>query len=453
MQLLDFQEEIMSDSEFITNVEQGKFGGYGLSIEIFEGEDAFEKIAADWMDLAKRTGAMVCMSYEWAHSWWKHFGRNSQRSPYIVTIWSGTVLVALAPFYKGETRVNGKVVETRLQLIGSGGSANEQFGYMDDYGISDFLDILVDEKYRFHIARIFSKAIGSNYFNVDRVTFHQARDDSFIMQNFLSSVKKTDVEYSLEKTDTCPYIDLRSHSSMSGYIKSLKSNARRRVRKTRREMAPEGCFTVKKCETWEDVEKANDHLIRLHQERWNKLGFPGVFFDERFTRFYKEIARQAFENGWLWFCTAEDEEGVCACRMLLRYNNRYFDYLSGFDDESPSSKYRPGIALLVKLIEDALENNVSYVELLRGEEGYKYDFTNENLSNWKLSFRFDEKLGTTQKLTQSLLDNFALFYKRARVETRLMQVQKQEKGLLQMIPQYLLFRWNSYKIKKNSAAN
>ncbi|MEX0648882.1 MAG: GNAT family N-acetyltransferase [Balneolaceae bacterium] len=452
MQLLQFQEEIMSDNEYVSNVKQGKFAEYGLSIEIYEGENAFDQLASDWIDLARQTDAMVCMTYEWARTWWKYFGKNSQRSPYIVTVWNGSKIVALAPFYKGVTKLNGNVLESRLQLIGSGGSENEQLGYLDDYGISDFLDILVDEKYRFHVARIFCKAIGVNYFEADKITFHQARDDSFIMKYFLPRLKKTNVEYNLEKTDTCPFIDLSRHESMKGYIKKLKSNARRRIKKTRREMAPEGCFSIKKCETWDDVEKATESLIRLHQDRWNKIGFPGVFHDDRFTGFFKETLRYAFDNGWLWFSQAEDEEGVCACRMLLRYNNRYFDYISGFDDESPSSKYRPGIALLVKLIEDALEEEgVSHVELLRGEEGYKYDFTKDNLSNWKLTFTYKDDQKMSKKWTRSALTAIAMFYKRARAETKLMKVQKENRGIFQMIPQYLLFRWNSYKIKRNSS--
>lgn len=453
MQLLQFQEEIMSDNEYVSNVKQGKFAEYGLSVEIFEGEEAFDNLASEWIDLAGRTEAMVCMSYEWASTWWKHFGDHPHRSPYIVTVWNGSKLVALAPFFKGVTKLKGKVVETRLQLIGSGGSPNEQVGFLDDYGISDFLDILVDEKYRFHIARIFCKAFGVNYFNVDKITFHQARDDSFIMKYFLPRLKKTNLEFNLEKTDTCPFIDLRPHKSMKGYIKTLKSNARRRMRKTRREMAPEGVFSIKKCESWKDVEKAGDILIKLHQERWNKLGFPGVFHDERFTRFFKDTLQYAYENDWLWFCNAEDEEGVCASRMLLLYNNRYFDYLSGFDDESPSSKYRPGIALLVRVVEEAIENDVSHVELLRGEEGYKYDFTKENLSNWKLTFTYDEEVSRIKKLTRSALTAVALFYKRASAEGKLLQVQKEKDGIFHMIPQYLLFRWNSYKIKRKSSGN
>lgn len=450
MQLLQFQEEIMSDSEYLSNVKQGKFAEYGLSVEIFEGEDAFDTLAAEWINLAKHTGAMVCMSYEWARTWWKHFGKNPQRSPYIVTIWNGSKLVALAPFYKGSTKLNGNNVEERMQLIGSGGSQNEQLGYLDDYGISDFLDILVDEKYKFHVARIFSKAIAINYFGVDKVTFHQARDDSFVMKHLLPGLKKTNIDYHLEKTDTCPFIDLRAHKSMKGYIKKRKSNARRRINKTRRETGPEGSFKIHKCESWEEVEKATENVIKLHQGRWNRLGFPGVFYDERFTAFFKDTLRYAFENNWLWFSQAEDEAGVCAGRMLLRYNNRYFDYISGFDENSPSSKYRPGIALLVRLIEEALEEDVSHVELLRGEEGYKYDFTKENLSNWKLSFTYNED-SLPKKWSRSALDKIALIYKRAQSESKLLQVQKENHGILKMVPQYIQFRWNSYKIKRKSA--
>src|SRR5690606_9516385 len=137
-----------------------------------------------WQKLALKTDTTIFMTHEWAKTWWNNFGRNNQRKLSILTIWDDQELVGLAPFYIGYSLIGSKRIETRLQIIGSGGSPNEQLGYMDDYGISDFLDILVLEEYREHVADLLCKIILSNSFKADVLNFHQARNDSYIM-NYL----------------------------------------------------------------------------------------------------------------------------------------------------------------------------------------------------------------------------------------------------------------------------
>jgi CelD/BcsL family acetyltransferase involved in cellulose biosynthesis len=134
-----------------------------------------------------------------------------------------------------------------------------------------------------------------------------------------------------------------------------------------------------------DVEMMIDKLIQLHQERWNEKGYPGTFQDERFREFFKEISFAAFRDNRLWLKQAVDESGVCAVRMLLMYNGRYYDYMSGYDENSPSAKYRPGIGLLLDLVENSFKLPIERIELLRGDEGYKHDFTHLSLNNWKIT--------------------------------------------------------------------
>ncbi len=442
-----FQEEIMSGQDFPDMAQNNKTTNGGLMVEVFDDEESFEDLSMYWKDLAMRTGATIYMSHEWAKSWWKHFGKNAKRSLFILTIWDGMKLVGLAPFYKGYSSIGSRVVESRLQLIGSGGSPNEQFGYLDDYGISDFLDILVDDEYLEKVNGLLIRIIDSDYLEVDKINFHQARDDSFVMNHLYPGLQEQGLEVRAEQTDTCPFIDVSGQPSLKEYIKEQKSSARRRIRKTKRATGPDETFAIKEPESLEEVEKAVETLIKLHQERWNELGFPGVFYDDRFTSFFKELVRNAYNNNWLWFKEARDEKGICASRLILRYNGRYFDYLSGFDDNRDSAKYRPGIGLLINLVEDAIRGDVKKIELLRGEEYYKYDFTDQNFDNWRVSLRFDNKSSLARKPVRKVFDLIAFGYQRILTEIELMKVQYEKGGLIAMITGYTSFRWKSIKLK------
>lgn len=419
-----------------------------LNVDVHTSEAVFGDLAEEWNDLVMRADAPLCMSLEWIQTWWRHFGRNSHRQLYIVTIRDGKDLIGLAPFYVGYSNLGKRVLSRRLQIIGSGGSRNERWGFKNDYGISDFLDIIVDPEFTKPASTLLMEVLSVLIENVDEITFHQVRDDSFIKQYLFPLLESKNWNMTYAHTDTCPYVDLSDISELGELIKGVKSNARRRQRQTLRAMdgkAPE--FLITEVVGTKGLGKATNRLIELHQERWNELGFPGVFHDDRFTSFFKDLIKISDQNGWLWFKEAQDEQGVSASRMLIQFNGRYYDYISGFDPESPSAKYRPGFGLLLEVIQDALRQNTSRIELLRGEEGYKYDFTDLNFKNWEISLRKDTHKSLSQQFAHRFLQLVSTVYITIGKEKELLAVQRAKAGLLKALLGYISFRTESVRRK------
>src|SRR5690625_6740537 len=98
--------------------------------------------------------------------------------------------------------------------------------------------------------------------------------------------------------------------------------------------------------------------------------------------------------------------------MIIFYNGRYYDYISGFDANRPSAKYRPEIGLLLNLVEEALESGDDRIELLRGEEGHKHDFTASNLRNWKVSRPGARRRGAVLSMAASQMRLQLLMFRR-----------------------------------------
>lgn len=411
-----------------------------FKISIFKEINVLDDLHTEWSDLAKRSDQAICMSPEWMGTWWRHYGRHKRRSLFIITAYDEDKLVAIFPFYKGYTLLGGKVIEQRLQLIGSGGSPNEQLGFSDDYGISDFLDFIVDPDYHELIADLFISLLKASDLSKHHITFHQVREDSFIKQHLYPKLKKTDYQVEIEHTDTCPYIDLTEIDSLKTFIKKRKSNARRRFRQTLRAEGPDKEFQIERTTKPDDLAEMINKLIELHQNRWNDIGFPGAFNDKRFIAFFKDIVFSAYQTDRLWFKQATDDSGICASRMLLLYNGRYYDYMTGFDDSSPAARRRPGIGLLLNLVEDALEQSVCRIELLRGLEEYKLDFTNETFKNWKITIPVNNQSVIGMGIPVMLIHAGSFFYKNFACEIELMKVQYKKGGFIQMITGYFQFR-------------
>ncbi len=420
-----------------------------LTLHIHRDASAFSTLDMEWTKLARLSNQMICMSSGWAASWWKHFGQHEMRSLFIVTVYDNHKLVAILPFYKGITKLGGITIQRRLQLIGSGGSPNEQFGFSDDYGISDFLDLIVDPEYSTRIADLFVKLLASPEISDHQITFHQARDDSYIMQTIYPLLKKLNRRVRLELTDVCYYIELNRDDDLKDFIKKSKSNARRRFRQTLRARGIGNEYIIEEPDTMDDVEQMTNKLIQLHQDKWNKIGYPGAFQDERFREFFKEISFAAFRDNRLWLKQAVDEGGVCAVRMLLMYNGRYYDYMSGYDEDSPSAKYRPGIGLLLDLVENSLEMPIERIELLRGTEGYKDDFTHLAFNNWKITIPEFRNWKMGWGLPTAIIELCSIFLKYFKREKMLLKVQYKKVGFLYMFSGYFKFRLNTVIHKIN----
>lgn len=420
-----------------------------LTLRFHTDESAFSTLEVEWSKLANLSNQTICMSSGWAASWWKHFGRHKKRSLFIITVYDNLRLVAIFPFYKGITNVGGITIQRRLQFIGSGGSPNEQFGFSDDYGISDFLDLIVDPEYRTRIADLFVRLLASPEFSGHQITLHQARDDSYVMQTLYPLLKKLKRRVRAKLTDACYYIELDRLEDFQDFIKKSKSNARRRFRQTLRARGTENEYIIEEPNAMADVEQMIAKLEQLHQDKWNNIGYPGAFQDERFRNFFREISVAAFRDKRLWLKQAVDEGGVCAVRMLLMYNGRYYDYMSGYDEDSPSVKHRPGIGLLLDLVENSLEQPIERIELLRGTEGYKDDFTHLALSNWKITIPDIRHWKMGWGLPAVIIELCSIFLKYFKREKMLLKVQYKKVGFLYMFPGYFKFRLNTVIRKIN----
>ncbi len=416
-----------------------------FKIRIYKQPGAIAYLYQDWKELAEKSNQTICMSPDWAGSWWRHFGQNKKRSLYIITVQDNGKLVAVFPFFKGITTLAGKVIEQRLQIIGSGGNRSEQWGFSDDYGISDFLDFIVDPDYNEPVADLFTSLVINSELASHRIILHQVRDDSYVKNFIYPSLLKNEWPVIIDKADVCPFIDLTQTKDLLSFVEQCKSNARRRFRQIFRAEGPDKEYIIEEAETLSEVEEMTIKLIELHQSRWNDVGFPGAFHDQRFRKFFKEIVLNARKNNQLWLKQAIDSQGVCAVRMLLLHNGRYYDYMSGYDDNSPSAKYRPGIALLLNLINDSFGKNIARVELLRGDEGYKYDFTQNEITNWKMTIPAQHQTKTGWLIPFSIIYFYSILYKYGQREFLLLKVQYQKRGFYKMIWGYIQFRISSFK--------
>lgn len=403
-------------------------------------ENRFNGLKEVWNELHSVAETPVFVSFDWLNCWWTHFGKHQNRKLHILLLHEGDELIAIIPLYEGCSNLFGKTVQRRLNLMGDGTSLNEALGHHDHYGRSDFLDFIVRPGYENEVCKaVIERLASAEYQKFDHFRATHVNDESFLMKHFAPALNKVNKNIGLIETDICPVI-MTTDDYEETYLYQISSNTRRRLRQSLKAIGKENGYEVHEIENEEELIREYENMRDMHQERWNKIGYPGAFFDTRFDHFMKDYVVRGYRSNTISFRYATDSGGYCASRMALIDNGKCYDYMGSFDYDAPSSKYRPGIGLLTLMIKEAHENDLESVELLRGDEDYKFDLTSEVKKNWQLVLPIHFSEENDRRFTSLIMKYAGKAYMLYKREITVMQVSKINNGPIGMVPGYLKSR-------------
>jgi CelD/BcsL family acetyltransferase involved in cellulose biosynthesis len=407
-----------------------------LSLEVVRDVQSFASLHGEWNALVRASSAGIFQTFEWQSLWWKHLGESRNRSLHILLMRSHGELVGIAPFFISTSSFLGLTIYKILQLMGCGVTDRIRNGLMTDYGVSDYLDLIALPEFEVRVAEHVVSYLLAHASDYDGVEFANVPQDSILLRRVVPQLQQSDVPCKISQQDICPR--LRIPSSMLEYLQSVKPNVRRRLSQAQR--AVDSFYTIRMIQTSKELRQSFQDLIALHQKRWNHLGYPGLFADPRFGKYLEEVSQAFLRNGWLWYKTAEVNGSCVAARLGFALNDCLYDYISGLDDESPIARRRPGLALLLEMISDAIRWKFQTLHLLRGDEKYKFEFTMEAAYNWRICLTQPGIQNTLReqvyRLIQFLRRLLFLFFR----EWILLRVQYREHGRCSFVLHYVLFR-------------
>lgn len=371
-------------SNLTSNVNNG-ISDSELKILLVDTWSNFSNLEADWNRLAETSAAHIYQTHTWLSTWWKYYNDQKNDSLFILIFYHRDNIVGIAPFYLQTDSVFGIKFYRRLCLLASGNAFNKSFGIFLDDGPSDYLDIIVKPGYEKSVPDTLSDFLIENSSKFDEINLLNIREDSKINNHLLPALQHKGFEYQISFADVCPY--MTTPSSVEKFLNERHQSVKRRLVQSWKAAKEGSIFSIRMVSTTDDYQESISRLIQLHQSRWNKIGYPGFFASNQYRLFFSDIIMQFNRNGWLWFKTAHDGEHCIAGRLAFRFNDRLYDYLTGFDESTPAAKRRPGLALLIEMIDDAVREKIAVIDLLRGNEAYKFEFTNTLIHNSNIRLR------------------------------------------------------------------
>jgi CelD/BcsL family acetyltransferase involved in cellulose biosynthesis len=332
-----------------------------LIVRVHTDAAAAEQIVCDWTALWERCPAATTFQRpEWILSWMRAF---QPEQPLIVEVRDGSRLVGIAPFliYKEGTH-------RTLGLMGG--------------GVSDYLDVLVE-----------GHSVQHNALNEDGIP----RTLSAILSWITRPEFPWDMLNFTDLSSASPLLTLAGNGIRSSHhdvcthflvppgtkhIREVISKHKyENIRNARFRLQRDGTARIELA-TQETVNEFLNALFALHGTRWGQLGKPGVLADDGIQAFHRDVARELLRRGVLRFYGLRLEAHPVA--MLYSFFERevVYCYLQGFDPAY--AKLSTGTLLLGTAIQDAIHEDKKRIDLLRGQESYKYHWGVQDSATFRI---------------------------------------------------------------------
>lgn len=319
-----------------------------MGIDHIDSTSDFAALRDDWRRLFRISAATPFRAFEWASAWFDWFGAD--RRALILRAFAGGELVAILPLYVEDSRMIAMRV-TRVGVVG------------DETGGADHLGLISAPGFESAAARAFVSFLqDQNRFGI--ISFGAVDADSKL------SNAASDAGFESEIESVCPGIELAE-----GWERVLRSskradNFKRRLRKLE---AHDG-FEFRSVTDPADVGEAFERFFELHEARWRAAGGSELSGHPRLAGFHRDaVGRMAgaglarFDEIWV--------EGKCRASVYgLESAGRFHYFNAGYDLDWASKSV--GLVLIGLSVRSAIERGVDYYDFLRGDEAYKYDWSN-----------------------------------------------------------------------------
>lgn len=342
--------------------------GGRLEVEVVDDAAGFDALETEWNALLERCDASVFQSFEWQRTWWRHFGEARRGARlHLVTLRGPEGLAAIAPLFV--ERVLGPLRLRRLLFV----------GHRD----SDYLDVLAAHGREAECAEALADHLSAHPAPFDVAVLEETPDRSRVGQLLCSALVKRGWATSRFVQERCPQTALAK--TWDETLASFEIANRREVRRRLRNMQKEHAVEHEIVPAGATVEPSMREFVDMHQERWARDGYWGVFSDRAQADFHCDVAERLSRRGWLFLAFLRVDGRRCAVNYGFTFRNTASVYLTGAREVPPAlRRHSPGRSLHALGMQWAIAHGRTLYDFMRGSEPYKYELGAMDVPNWTL---------------------------------------------------------------------
>jgi CelD/BcsL family acetyltransferase involved in cellulose biosynthesis len=304
-----------------------------------------------WSELLERgeTNA-VNLTWHWQRLWWEAFGRGQLL---LVAASRGGELVALAPFFADSGMIFNICPEDHLDFVG------------------DVSDPVVLDAILSTARDCVDNLLGFRFYFIPNRSATGPR--------LKAAAGRLGLIIHRDASLPSPWIDLAG-SPKAAEACTRKTSLLRHEQFFRRD----GELQVDHWTKADEVAPYLDEFFDQHIARRQATPHPSLFCEPRQRAYYRQLTREAADQGWLRFARVTWQGQAIAYHFGLSYRGRYLWGIPSFDIRL--SRRSPGEVLLRQVLLNAIAEGATQFDFGPGDEPYKHRFANEvtHLETWGL---------------------------------------------------------------------
>jgi CelD/BcsL family acetyltransferase involved in cellulose biosynthesis len=306
----------------------------GIRFELVD----LESLRDEWMRLAEQ-GKNIFATWEFARTWWQHFGTNRR----LLTVGCrdlGGELFAILPLYLWRRRPLRV-----MRFVGA--------------GVGDILGPVCPPERNEDAARALSHLLKVAPWDWDVLLAENLPGEEHWPARLGGR---------LIRWEANPV--LRGADSYDQFLARRTSNFRRQARAWERRLNSRYRVRFRLSDPAR-LDSDLDILFRLHEAYFgDSSSFVGR------GAFHRDFARKALERGWLRLWMLELDDDVVAAHYGFRFGGAEFFYQAG---RNPAFQRESlGTTLILHIIRSAFDDGIREFAFLRGQEPYKYRFATDD---------------------------------------------------------------------------
>ena len=310
------------------------------------------EIATDWEALPRPS---PMQSPHWLIPWWGVFA-NSTRQLAVVTVRNDSGnLIGLAPWYVQDDRA-GRC----LRFLGDGTACSDHATLLwAGPDLPTVVDALADW------------VLNASPAQWRLLYLEEVDHDDLAMGRFVTRLASArQLISSREGVGSC-YADLPA--TWETFLTGVSKNHRKRCRRWEREFFDSQRVTVTVAKSPDDCRTVWHELVALHNERRNSLGESGAFEDQQFRAFHDQAVLRLAAADQLQMRVLRHNGIPVAAEYVLQDQGTLYAYQSGMSRQGID--LAAGNLSVLALVRDAIATGRCRLDLLRGDEPYKFSWS------------------------------------------------------------------------------
>ncbi len=339
-----------------------------LSCRVVSDLDGLTALRPAWAELLAASEANEpTLSPLWLTTWWQVFGPHEGRTLHCLVFEDAGALVGLAPLLCRTAWHRRWLPLRRLEALASGERS-------DDAICSPYLNILARRGREADVAGRLAQGLARGEFGRwDELIVPQMDGTAAMTRLLVESCRIAGLGATATVMTEAPYAALPAR--WDAYLATLSKAHRKWLRGSLRAFdawAGDG-VVVERADSPGALQRGKEVLLELHRRRWRDTAEGGVFRSPLFLAFHDTVLPRLFEAEaleLLWLCA---HGRPVAAMYSIVWNNKVYYYQSGRDPDLPGN-VRPGVALVARAMQRAIDAGRREFDFLGGAAAYKREF-------------------------------------------------------------------------------